>query len=519
MQVISPESHISLPLSDLSQLPPAQRDTEALRLAREEALRPFDLSTGPLIRARLLRLSPAEHILLLSMHHIVSDGWSMGVFVGEMAALYEAYAAGAESTLKELNIQYGDFAVWQREWLQGEVLEQQLAYWRKQLAGVPPVVELPTDYSRPEVKTFNGAAMSLNLSRSLSEELKTLSRKEGVTLFMSLLAAFQVLLRRYSGQEDIAVGTPVAHRTRAETEELIGFFVNTLVLRTELSGNPTFRELVQRVKETALGAYAHQDVPFEKLVEELAPERNLSVTPLFQVMFAMQNTPSPEIRLKDLQLSLLETERETAKFDITLVMWETAEGLEGSLEYNTDLYEGATMQRLLRHFQTLLEGVAADPSARIADLPLLTASEQQQLEDRRIEFRGRADEQVKIRGSAPEASPPAPAASYLAPTTELERRIAEIWQDVLGVERIGMHDNFFELGGNSLALVLMNVRLNETLGQEMSIIELFKHPTITLLAAYIGQIQDKTFVDTSNRRRAAERREALKERSRPRRQH
>jgi amino acid adenylation domain-containing protein len=999
LQVISPESHFSLPLTDLCQLPPEQREAEAQRLARDEALRPFDLSTGPLLRAHLLRLSPNEHILLLSMHHIVSDGWSMGVFVGEMAALYEGYAAGAESALKELSIQYGDYAVWQREWLQGEVLDQQLAYWRRQLADVPPVLELPTDYPRPAVKTFNGAAMSLNLPRSLSEELKALSRREGVTLFMSLLAAFQVLLQRYSGQEDIAVGTPVAHRTRAETEELIGFFVNTLVLRTDVSGSPTFRELVQRVKETALGAYAHQDVPFEKLVEELAPERNLSVTPLFQVMFAMENTPSPEIKLRDLQLSLLETARETAKFDIVLVMWETAEGLEGSLEYSTDLYDEATMQRLLSQFQTLLEGIVADPSAQIADLPLLTASEQQQLltdwnntrqdfpqelclyqlfesqvelsphapalifdeqqityhelngkanqlayylrslgvgpetivavcmersiemvmgllgilkaggaylpldptypkerltfmlndaraamvltetkfkevlpeletafvcldadwpriaqhseqnpitsvdsqnlayiiytsgstgepkgvqiqhgsvvnlckwhqraydigpkdratqvtplvfdasvwelwpylttgasvyladewtlaspsmlvqwlaknqitisflptplvhavlqkswhpstalrtmltggdvlrriteaplsfklvnnygpaentvvatwgevetnkarrepsigrpidnaqihildrklgavpigvtgeiyiggaglargylnradltaerfipdpfsgrpgarlyktgdlanylEDGRIEFRGRADEQVKIRGyrietaeietalaanravreavvivredvpgekrlvgyivpeqqpapttselhgflneklpsymlpsafvmlealpvtpkgklnrralPAPEASP-APTVSYLAPTTELERRIAEIWQDVLGLDRIGMHDNFFELGGHSLALVLMNVRLNETLGREVAITELFRHPTITLLAAHIGQDQDK-LVDTSNRRRAAERREALKERMRPR---
>jgi amino acid adenylation domain-containing protein len=999
-QVISPESHFSLPLSDLSQLPPAQRDAEAQRLARDEALRPFNLSTGPLVRAHLLGLSPEEHILLLSMHHIVSDGWSMGVLIREMAALYEAYVAGAKSPLEELNIQYGDFAVWQREWLQGEVLEQQLAYWRKQLAGVPPVLELPTDHPRPAVKTFNGAAMSLNLPRSLSEELKSLSRREGVTLFISLLAAFQVLLQRYSGEEDIAVGTPVAHRTRAETEELIGFFVNTLVLRTDVSGNPTFREVVQGVKDTALGAYAHQDVPFEKLVEELAPERNLSVTPLFQVMFTMENTPSPEIKLRDLQLSLLETARETAKFDIVLVMWETAEGLEGSLEYSTDLYEEATMQRLLCQFQTLLEGIVADPNARISELPLLTVSEQQRLlndwnntrhdfprelcihqlfesqvelsphapalvfdeqqityhelnykanqlahhlrdlgvgpetivavcmersiemvvgllgilkaggaylpldptypkerlavmlhdagarvvltqtnlkevlpeletalvyldadwpriaqhseqnpitsvdsqnlayiiytsgstgepkgvqvqhgsvvnlckwhqraydigpkdratqvarlvfdasvweiwpyltvgasvyfvdewtlaspgrlvqwlaknqitisflptplahavlqeswppstvlrtmltggdvlrriteaplsfklvnnygptentvvatwgevetgearrepsigrpiyntkvhildrklgavpigvtgeiyiggaglargylnradltaerfisdpfsgrpgarlfktgdlasylEDGRIEFRGRADEQVKIRGyriemaeietalavnravreavvivredvpgekrlvgyivpeqqpapttselhdflkeklpsymlpsafvmlealpvtlngklnrralPAPEAPPPALAASYLAPTTELERRIAEIWQDVLGVDRIGMHDNFFELGGNSLALVLMNVRLNETLGREVSIIELFRHPTITLLAAHIGQDHHKNFVDTSNRRRAAERRQALKERSRP----
>jgi amino acid adenylation domain-containing protein len=379
MQVISPESHFALPLSDLGHLPPTQRNAEAQRLAREEALRPFDLSTGPLVRARLLRLATEEHVLLLSMHHIVSDGWSIGVLIREVAALYEAYASGGESPLAELSLQYGDYAVWQREWLQGEVLEQQLAYWRQQLADAPPVLELPTDYPRPAVKTFNGAALSLMLPRSLSEEMQGLSRVEGVTLFMSLLAAFQLLLWRYSGQEEIAVGTPVAHRTRAETEELIGFFVNTLVLRTDVSGNPSFRELVRRVREVALGGYAHQDVPFEKLVEELAPERNLSFTPLFQVMFAMQNTPLPEMELGGLQLSVLETERETAKFDISLAMWETAEGLEGSLEYNTDLYEEATMHRLLRHFQTLLEGIVANPDARIADLALLTASEQQRL--------------------------------------------------------------------------------------------------------------------------------------------
>jgi amino acid adenylation domain-containing protein len=378
-QVIAPESHFTLPLSDLGGLPPAQRDAEAQRLAREEAQLPFDLSTGPLVRARLLRLAPEDHVLLLSMHHIVSDGWSMGVLVREVAALYEAYASGAESPLKELSLQYGDYALWQRDWLQGEVLDHQLAYWRRQLAGVPPVLELPMDYPRPAVRTFNGASVSLRLPRWLTEELKTLSRREGVTLFMTLMATFQLLLWRYSGQDDIAVGTPVANRTRAETEDLIGFFVNALVVRTDVSGNPTFRELLQRVRETALGAYAHQDIPFEKLVEELAPERNLSVTPLFQVIFAMQNTPSPEIRLKDLQLTLVDTERETSKFDIVLAMWETGEDLEGSLEYNTDLFEEATMERLLRHFQTLLEGVVSDPDASIADLPLLTASERQQL--------------------------------------------------------------------------------------------------------------------------------------------
>src|SRR5689334_11853489 len=303
----------------------------------------------------------------------------MGVLVREVMALYEAYAAGAESPLKELSLQYGDFAVWQREWLQGEVLEQQLAYWRKQLAGLPPVLELPTDYPRPALMTFNGAALSLKLPRELSEELKALSRAEGVTLFMSLLAAFQLLLSRYSGQEDISVGSPVAHRTRAETEELIGFFVNTLVLRTDMSENPTFRELVQRVRETSLGAYAHQDLPFEKLVEELAPERNLSFNPLFQVMFALENAPLPEVEAHGLKMRAEALTSDTAKFDLALGIVETPEGLTAYWQYRTELFEPATIERLAVHFETLLEGIVADPDARIADLSLLTAGERREL--------------------------------------------------------------------------------------------------------------------------------------------
>jgi amino acid adenylation domain-containing protein len=379
VQVIAPESNFTLPLSDLSRLSPTQRDAEAQRHAREEAQGSFDLTKGPLVRARLLRLSEQEHMLLLTMHHIVSDGWSMGVLVREVAALYEAMCEGRPSPLHELRIQYGDYAVWQRRWLSGDVLERQLSYWREQLAGAPPVLDLPTDYPRPAVKTFNGAAIPLRLPRALSEALVEIGHVEGATLFMTLLAAFQLLLWRLSGQQEISVGTPVANRTRAETEGLIGFFVNTLVMRSSVRGELRFVEMLRGVREVALGGYAHQDVPFEKLVEEMGAERNLSVTPLFQVMFALQNTPLPEIRLKDLELSVLEGERETAKFDISLSMWETAEGLEGSLEYNTDLYEEATMKRLRRHFQTLLEGIVANPEALIADLPLLTSEEQHQL--------------------------------------------------------------------------------------------------------------------------------------------
>ena len=382
VQIILPDLRLPLPLIDLTSLPSTERETAIRQLCDEEVLRPFDLSTGPLVRARLLRLAKLpreEHVLLLSMHHIVSDGWSMGLLIREVAALYEAYAVGAESPLKELSLQYGDYAVWQREWLQGEVLDQQLSYWREQLRGASPVLQLPLDKQRPATSSFHSETLSCNLSKKISEELEALSRGEGVTLFMSLLAAFQLLLWRYSGQEDIAVGTPVANRTRVETEGLIGFFVNTLVLRTDVSGNLTFRELVQRVKETALGAYAHQDVPFEKLVEELAPERNLSFTPLFQVMFALENAPLPEVEAHGLKMRPEALAGDTAKFDLALGIVETPEGLVADWQYRTELFEAATIERMASHFQMLLEGIVADPDARIADLSLLTSSERRQL--------------------------------------------------------------------------------------------------------------------------------------------
>src|SRR5690349_14861535 len=379
VQIVRSELRLPLPFIDLSDLPLTERETAFRQLCDEEAQQPFDLSTGPLVRARLLRFTKEEHVLLVSLHHIVSDLWSMGVLIREVAALYEAYASGAESALEELSLQYGDYAVWQREWLQGEVLQQQLAYWRKQLGGDLPVLQLPLDKPRSTASGRDSVTLSYKLSKKLSEELKALSRTEGVTLFMSLLAAFQLLLSRYSGQEDILVGSPVAHRTRAETEELIGFFVNTLVLRTDVSGNPTFRELVQRVRDTALGAYAHQDVPFEKLVEELAPERNLSFTPLFQVMFALENAPLPEIEVDGLKMRAEAVTNDTAKFDLALGIGETDDGLTTDWQYRTELFDAATIERMAAHFKTLLENIVADPDARIADLPLLTATERRQL--------------------------------------------------------------------------------------------------------------------------------------------
>jgi amino acid adenylation domain-containing protein len=363
---------------DLRNLPEPEREAEAQQLATEEARRPFDLAQGPLLRAILLRLDKEEHVLLLTMHHIVSDGWSMGILFRELSALYGAFSVGKPSPLPELPIQYADFAVWQRQWLQGEVLEAQLAYWRKQLDGAPSMLELPTDRPRPAVQTSRGARQSLALSRDLTEALKVLSRQEGVTLFMTLLAAFKTLLYRYAGRDDIIVVSPIANRNRVEIEGLIGFFVNTLVLHTDLSGNPSFRELLGRVREVALGAYAHQDLPFEKLVEELQPERDLSHTPLFQVWFVLQNTPRQALKLPGLTVNPLKALTETAKFDLTLSMVDTEQGLIGALGYNTDLFDAATIERMAGHFQTLLEGIVTDPEQRLSDLPLSTESEQHQ---------------------------------------------------------------------------------------------------------------------------------------------
>jgi amino acid adenylation domain-containing protein len=378
VQVITPQLSLSLPVIDLRALPETERETEVRRLATAEAQQPFDLTQGPLLRATLLRLGEHEQVLLLTLHHIVADGWSIGILLRELVALYAAFCLGQPSPLPELPLQYADFAVWQRQWLQAERLEPLLAYWTRQLQELS-LLELPTDRPRPAVQSYRGACQSLRLPYTLSNALNALSRREGVTLFMTLLAAFQTLLHRYTGQDDLVVGSPIAGRTRAETEGLIGFFVNTLVLRTDLSGNPTFRELLGRVRETALGAYAHQELPFERLVEELHAERNLSRTPLFQVMFVLQNVPIKSLELPELTASLLNVDNETAKFDLTVSLGEREDGISGEFEYNTDLFEATTIARMLGHWQTLLAGVVANPERRLSELPLLTEAERLQV--------------------------------------------------------------------------------------------------------------------------------------------
>ncbi|MDP8934385.1 MAG: amino acid adenylation domain-containing protein, partial [Cyanobacteriota bacterium] len=397
VQRIAAAFHLPINVVDLRNLPKESRQPEANRLTAEEAQRSFNLSNDLLLRVTLLQLDDAEYLLMLNMHHIVSDGWSIGVLIQELGALYTAFASEKPSPLPALSIQYADFAKWQREWLQGEVLETQLAYWRQQLNGIS-MLNLPADRPRPAIQSYRGKRQFLQLPKQLSEALETLSQREGVTLFMTMLAAFKTLLYHYALQEDIVVGSPIANRNRSEIEALIGFFVNSLVLRTDLSGNPTFRELLNRVKEVALGAYAHQDLPFEKLVEELHPDRALNQNPLFQVAFALQNAPGNRLELPELTLSPQQLDVGTARFDLEFHLWErspnssgsnqspsnklwvdSSEGISGMVIYSADLFDEATITRMIGHFQALLESIVTNPEQRIANLQYLSAQERDHL--------------------------------------------------------------------------------------------------------------------------------------------
>ena len=379
VQVVAERWAVELPVVDLSAGAEGEREGEVERVLRAEARRPFDLGTDLMLRALLVRVGEQEHVLLLTMHHIASDGWSMGVLTRELTALYAAIAQGREPGLAPLPIQYGDYAVWQRGWLQGAELEKQLAYWTGELAGAPATLQLPTDRPRPAVQTYRGAREVALLSRGLSDALHALSQRERVTLFTTLLAAFTVLLHRHAGTEDVVVGTAIAGRRRVETEPLIGFFVNTLVLRVDLSGDLTFREFLGQVRERVLEAYDHQDLPFEKLVEELRPERSLSWTPLVQVLFVLQDGDQPTLEFPGLTASPVEVNKGTAKFDLSASVTETPRGLRVTLEYNTDLYDAGTIRRVLGHYETLLKGIVADPGQRVTRLPLLPEAERHQV--------------------------------------------------------------------------------------------------------------------------------------------
>ncbi|MGA9770775.1 MAG: amino acid adenylation domain-containing protein [Blastocatellia bacterium] len=376
VQIISPCNPISMPVVDLSELPPIEQQRQVRRLASLEARQPFDLAAGPVIRARLLRLRQQECVLLFTMHHIASDARSAEILIGEMQSLYRTYSNGETTPLPELEIQYADFAEWQQKWLQSESLDQQLSYWKKQLANCPPVLELQTDFPRPAIKSFRGASRSLVLSDEVGERLKELGQHEKATLFMTLLAGFKALLYRYTQQEDICVGTVTSNRNYPETENLIGFFVDTLVLRTQLEGNLTFRSLLARVRETSVEAYAHRDVPFEKLVQAVQPVRNLSHTPFFQIALIFQSITGTAAQVRELRMESLGTERGTAKYDLTLILVERNNRISATLEYSTDLFEATTITRMLSHLRSLLETVIKAPDRRVSSISVLSVPEQ-----------------------------------------------------------------------------------------------------------------------------------------------
>jgi amino acid adenylation domain-containing protein len=375
VQVISDSFSFMLPVVDLRDLPEDEREAAVSHLVTEDSLRRFDLAEGSLFRVALLRLGDEDHALLYTTHHIISDVWSKGVLMREVAALYQAFAEGRPSPLPDLPVQYADFASWQRRWLQGEVLDEQLSYWKRRLAGSPSVLELPTDRPRPAVQSFRGADLTMAVPDGLSQAIIDLSRREGVTLFMTMLAAYQTLLSRYSGQEIVNVGSPIAGRARPETEGMIGFFLNTLVFRADFSGDPSFRELLRQVRETSLEAYAHQDLPFERLVEALQPERNMSHSPLFQAAFVIINLPTEAMELPGLKIRPLRAAGDTAKYDLTLFIIEGRDGLTANVEYSADLFDASTISRMLERFFILLESVVANPDKRVSSLPLMTERE------------------------------------------------------------------------------------------------------------------------------------------------
>jgi hypothetical protein len=409
IQIIAPSLKLKVRVLDVDEVEGSAPDSVVADLAIEEARRPFDLEQGPLLRLTLLRVAGGDSFLLFTIHHIISDGWSLGVFVEELTNLYRAYSAGAQSALPPLPVQYGDFAAWHKNWLDGSVRAAQLPYWIEKMANAPQTLDLPLDHPRPPGQRFQGATEALRLAPELSRQLRAYCQQTGHTMFMLMLAAFKALLYRYTGQQDILVGTPVAGRVRPETEALIGFFADTLILRTEVSGDLSFAELLGRVRETTLSALAHQDLPFEVLVEELNPKRGLSQNPLFQVAFALHKGQTHELRLPGLTLQRFEVEARTAKFDLTLDLVDTGHGLSGAFEYNSDLFDAATIRRLTENFINLLQGVVTRPQQQLRDLPLLSETERRLLEiewnDTEVEYEGGCIHQLVERQAevAPDA--------------------------------------------------------------------------------------------------------------------
>ncbi len=470
--MIVPAASMEFSILDLQNLPEEEKIAEADRLAVQEAEIRFDLSRAPLIRAKVLKLAQQDHVLLVTIHHIVSDGWSIGIISDELGKFYEFHEQGGNLALPPLPIQYADFALWQENWLKKAGLEQQLAYWKRQLANLTQL-EIPTDRPRPALQTHNGMIDSLVLPRKLTDALRNYSTREGCTMFMTCLAALKVLLHRYSGQTDVCVGSLVAGRNRVETERLIGLFVNPIVLRTDLSGDPAFSEFLPRVRETVIGAMANQDLPFQRIVEELRMKRDPSRHPVFQVNFIYQRDFVRSIDFCGIQLSAIPSKSPGSIYDLNFFMVERPDGWRASCEYNTDLFDASTIQRMLKQFQALLEGLATDPHRSISALPLISEKEQYRW------FLSPSSSSTSAKRAAVEDGN---GRMPVAPRTETEKRLATIWASVLDVPNIGVMDDFFELGGHSLLAGKLLSRIEHAFGKRLPLAELLQSPTIERLA-------------------------------------
>jgi amino acid adenylation domain-containing protein len=486
VQVVDVAGDFQAVYYDLSELAPSERALTQARILAEVTSRPFDLRRDALLRVTLLRLSPEQHVAVVVMHHIIADAWSLAIMVRELSALYASYVAGLSSPLAELPVQYADFARWHRSMLAGAALDERLSYWRERLEGAERLA-LPADRPQPRVPTHGGAYVALTLPAGLAPTLRALASGEGATLFMVLLAALNAVLSRWTGQSDIVIGTPIAGRTHPLTADLIGFFVNTLALRTDLSGDPTFRELVARVKDGTLGAHLHQDLPFEKLVHSLGSSRDFALQPLFSVMLVFDNVRPEVLDLPGVRLTPLPTPVTTSKLDLTLVLRE-AEGsrLEGGFEYATDLFDEERIMRLAEHFSSVLVKVASAPETVLSALPMLAPAERAQTlaqwsaEAVLFDENGKAD-----HGRLPGPEATVSSGEHVAPCGTVEQTIADIWAELLSADRIGTLDDFFEIGGHSLLALRMLRMVTVRFGVDVPLPELFGAPTVRGLARYV----------------------------------
>lgn len=466
VQIAHPELTVALPIVKLEEVPQEQREVKVTQLISQEVEQPFDLGKGLLFRATLLELGKNEHLLLIVAHHIAVDFWSKKVLFQELSTLYEAFSSGKASPLSDLPIQYADFSVWQRKWLQGEFLDVLLGYWKQQLGNNLTELQIPIDYPRSTSQTRRGAFQKLVLPKELTQELKLLSRKHKTTLFVVLLAAFEVLLHRYTEQDNIFLCSPVANRNRKEIKGIIGYFVNLLILQTDLSANPSFQELLGRVRQVSSGAYAHQDLPVQQLVKSL----DLIQTPLSRVMFGFQNTGVCDLKLSGLTVETLDVDGGAVDFDLYLYLLEEADSLTAILKYDAELFSETAISQILSHFQTVLENVIANPEQPISQLLPLSKAEQQQLQQKRLN-------QISSK----------PESVYVAPRNSVELQLTQLWMQVLGIQSVGVKDNFFELGGESLLAMNLFTQIEKTFNRTLSLSTLLQAPTVELLANILSQ--------------------------------